>query len=106
MGFLLVQVVCFGEVFNLVNCLYVYSVDYQLKYVFESGGLLQLLFGVCIVVDLFGDEYSCWVFVFFYFYGECVVVNWDDVLQWCLIDICWYVCWIVDVMDLFVFVVM
>ncbi|AZQ54489.1 helix-turn-helix domain-containing protein [Burkholderia cenocepacia] len=89
-----------GEAFNLANRLHGYGVDYQLKYVSESGGLLQSSSGVRIAADPLGDEHSRRALAFFHLHGERAAVNWDDALQRRLTDIRQHARWIVDAMDL------
>ncbi|MDN7427658.1 helix-turn-helix domain-containing protein [Burkholderia sp. AU45388] len=89
-----------GEAFNLANRLHGYGVDYQLKYVSESGGLLQSSSGVRIAADPFGDEHSRRACAFFHLHGERAAVNWDDALQQRLADVRQHARWIVDAMDL------
>ncbi|WP_321857620.1 helix-turn-helix domain-containing protein [Burkholderia cenocepacia] len=89
-----------GEAFNLANRLHGYGVDYQLKYVSESGGLLQSSSGVRIAADPLGDEHSRRALAFFHLHGDRAAVNWDDALQRRLTDIRQHARWIVDAMDL------
>ncbi len=99
-GFSLAQAARLGEAFNLANRLHGYGVDYQLKYVSESGGLLQSSSGVRIAADPLGDEHSRRALAFFHLHGERAAVNWDDALQQRLADIRQRARWIVDAMDL------
>ncbi|MCA7948959.1 helix-turn-helix domain-containing protein [Burkholderia seminalis] len=89
-----------GEAFNLANRLHAYSADYQLKYVSESGGLLQSSSGVRIAAEPLGDEHGRRALAFFHLHGERAAVNWDDALQRRLTDIRRHARWIVDAMDL------
>ncbi|RXV69279.1 helix-turn-helix domain-containing protein [Burkholderia stabilis] len=89
-----------GEAFNLANRLHAFSADYQLKYVSESGGLLQSSSGVRIAADPLGDEHSRRALAFFHLHGDRAAVNWDDALQRRLTDIRHHARWIVDAMDL------
>ncbi|KVH55852.1 AraC family transcriptional regulator [Burkholderia sp. MSMB1072] len=89
-----------GEAFNLANRLHGYGADYQLKYVSESGGLLQSSSGVRIAAEPLGDEHSRRALAFFHLHGDLVAVNWDDALQRRLTDIRRHARWIVDAMDL------
>ncbi|KEZ03161.1 AraC family transcriptional regulator [Burkholderia sp. MSh2] len=89
-----------GEVFNLANRLHAYSADYQLKYVSETGGLLQSSSGVSIAADPLGDEHGRRALAFFHLHGDRAAVNWDDALQRRLTDIRRRARWIVDAMDL------
>ncbi|EAY65344.1 Helix-turn-helix protein [Burkholderia cenocepacia PC184] len=99
-GFSLAQAARLGEAFNLANRLHAYSADYQLKYVSESGGLLQSSSGVRIAAEPFGDEHSRRARAFFHLHGERAAVNWDDALQRRLSDIRQHARWIVDAMEL------
>lgn len=99
-GFSLAQAARLGEAFNLANRLHGYGVDYQLKYVSESGGLLQSSSGVRIAADPLGDEHSRRALAFFHLHGDRAAVNWDDALQRRLADIRQHARWIVDAMDL------
>ncbi|WP_186248744.1 MULTISPECIES: helix-turn-helix domain-containing protein [unclassified Burkholderia] len=89
-----------GEAFNLANRLHAYSADYQLKYVSESGGLLQSSSGVSIAADPLGDEHGRRALAFFHLHGDRAAVNWDGALQRRLTDIRRHARWIVDAMDL------
>ncbi|NTY37061.1 helix-turn-helix domain-containing protein [Burkholderia diffusa] len=89
-----------GEAFNLANRLHALSADYQLKYVSESGGLLQSSSGVSIAADPLGDEHGRRALAFFHLHGDRAAVNWDDALQRRLTDIRRHARWIVDAMDL------
>ncbi|HDR9777646.1 TPA: AraC family transcriptional regulator, partial [Burkholderia cepacia ATCC 25416] len=99
-GFSLAQAARIGEAFNLANRLHAYSADYQLKYVSESGGLLQSSSGVSIAADPLGDEHGRRALAFFHLHGDRAAVNWDDALQRRLTDIRRHARWIVDAMDL------
>lgn len=99
-GFSLAQAARLGEAFNLANRLHAYSADYQLKYVSESGGLLQSSSGVRIAADPLGDEHGRRALAFFHLHGDRAAVNWDDALQRRLTDIRHHARWIVDAMDL------
>ncbi|WP_322022545.1 helix-turn-helix domain-containing protein [Burkholderia sp. BCC1977] len=89
-----------GEAFNLANRLHAFSADYQLKYVSESGGLLQSSSGVQIAADPLGDEHGERALAFFHLHGERASVNWTDALRRRLSDIRRHARWIVDAMDL------
>ncbi|WP_431228186.1 helix-turn-helix domain-containing protein [Burkholderia contaminans] len=89
-----------GEAFNLANRLHAYSADYQLKYVSESGGLVQSSSGVSIAADPLGDEHGRRALAFFHLHGDRAVVNWDDALQRRLADVRRHARWIVDGTDL------
>ncbi|WP_396331179.1 helix-turn-helix domain-containing protein [Burkholderia anthina] len=89
-----------GEAFNLANRLHAFSADYQLKYVSESGGLLQSSSGVKIAAEALGDEHGRRAFAFFHLHGDRAAVNWDDALRRRLTDIRRHARWIVDGMDL------
>ncbi|UXU90437.1 helix-turn-helix domain-containing protein [Burkholderia sp. S-53] len=89
-----------GEAFNLANRLHAFSADYQLKYVSESGGLLQSSSGVSIAADPLGDEHGRRALAFFHLHGDRAAVNWDAALQRRLTDIRRHARWIVDAMDL------
>ena len=99
-GFSLAQAARLGEAFNLANRLHAFSADYQLKYVSESGGLLQSSSGVSIAADPLGDEHGRRALAFFHLHGDRAAVNWDDALQRRLTDIRRHARWIVDAMDL------
>lgn len=89
-----------GEAFNLANRLHAYSADYQLKYVSESGGLVQSSSGVSIAAEPLDDEHGRRALAFFHLHGDRAVVNWDDALRRRLSDIRHHASWIVDGMDL------
>ncbi|AOR72009.1 AraC family transcriptional regulator [Burkholderia stabilis] len=89
-----------GEAFNLANRLHAFNADYQLKYVSESGGLLQSSSGVRIAADPLGDEHGRRALAFFHLHGERAAVNWNDALQRRLTDIREHARWIFDAMDL------
>ncbi|RQR42129.1 helix-turn-helix domain-containing protein [Burkholderia sp. Bp9142] len=89
-----------GEAFNLANRLHAFSADYQLKYVSESGGLLQSSSGVRIAAEALGDEHGHRALAFFHLHGDRVSVNWSDALRRRLTDIRRHARWIVDAMDL------
>ncbi|WP_321786050.1 helix-turn-helix domain-containing protein [Burkholderia pyrrocinia] len=89
-----------GEAFNLANRLHAFGADYQLKYVSESGGLLQSSSGVSIAADPLGDEHGRRALAFFHLHGDRAAVNWDAALQRRLTDIRRHARWIVDAMDL------
>ncbi|MGS0891801.1 helix-turn-helix domain-containing protein [Burkholderia stagnalis] len=89
-----------GEAFNLANRLHAFGADYQLKYVSESGGLLQSSSGVRIAAEPLGDEHGRRALAFFHLHGERAAVNWNDALRRRLSDILRHARWIVDAMDL------
>ncbi|RKU03544.1 AraC family transcriptional regulator [Burkholderia sp. Nafp2/4-1b] len=89
-----------GEAFNLANRLHAFSADYQLKYVSESGGLLQSSSGVKIAADALGDEHGHRALAFIHLHGERASVNWTDALRRRLGVIGRHARWIVDAMDL------
>ncbi|KVT89270.1 AraC family transcriptional regulator [Burkholderia territorii] len=89
-----------GEAFNLANRLHAFSADYQLKYVSESGGLLQSSSGVQIAADPLGDEHGHRALAFFHLHGDRASVNWNDALRRRLANIRRHARWIVDAMDL------
>ncbi|HEM7876649.1 helix-turn-helix domain-containing protein [Burkholderia contaminans] len=89
-----------GEAFNLANRLHAYSADYQLKYVSESGGLVQSSSGVSIAAEPLGDEHGRRALAFFHLHGDRAAVNWDNALRRRLSDIRHHARWIVDGMDL------
>ncbi len=99
-GFSLAQAARLGEAFNLANRLHAFSADYQLKYVSESGGLLQSSSGVKIAAEALGDEHGRRAFAFFHLHGDRAAVNWDDALRRRLTDVRRHARWIVDGMDL------
>jgi len=99
-GFSLAQAARLAEAFNLANRLHAFSADYQLKYVSESGGLLQSSSGVSIAADPLGDEHGRRALAFFHLHGDRAAVNWNAALQRRLTDIRRHARWIVDAMDL------
>ncbi len=99
-GFSLAQAARLGEAFNLANRLHAFSADYELKYVSESGGLLQSSSGVKIAADALGDEHGHRARAFFHLHGDRASVNWSDALRRRLTDIHRHARWIVDAMDL------
>ncbi len=99
-GFSLAQAARLGEAFNLANRLHAYGADYQLKYVSESGGLVQSSSGVSIAADPLGDEHGRRALAFFHLHGDRAAVNLDDALRRRLIDVRRHARWIVDGMDL------
>ncbi len=99
-GFSLTQAACLGEAFNLANRLHAFGAGYQLKYVSESGGLLQSSSGVRIATEALNDEHARRVLAFFHLHGECAAVNWSDALRRRLAEVRERARSIVDAMDL------
>ncbi|MBR7972170.1 helix-turn-helix domain-containing protein [Burkholderia vietnamiensis] len=89
-----------GEAFNLANRLQPLGADYVVKYVSESGGLLQSSSGVRIAADAFDDEHGRSAYAFLHLHGERVTVNWDAALQQRLGDVRRQARWIADAVDL------
>ncbi|MGR8025332.1 helix-turn-helix domain-containing protein, partial [Burkholderia cenocepacia] len=58
-----------GEALNLANRLHAYSADYQLKYVSESGCLLQSSSGVRTAAGPLGDGHSRRSIALFHLHG-------------------------------------
>lgn len=99
-GFSLAQAARLGEAFNLANRLHAFGAGYQLKYVSESGGLLQSASGVRIATEALNDEHARRVLAFFHLHGERVAVNWNDALRRRLAEVREHARSIVDAMDL------
>lgn len=99
-GFSLAQAARVGEAFNLANRLHALGADYQLKYVSESGGLVQSSSGVQIAADPLDDDHGRCAYAFLHLHGERVTVSWNDALRRRLADVRRHARWIVDAADL------